>query len=62
MLGEKAFIYPKILQIFYMSPEVFISYSRNDQEKVCRIAEKLKARGLKVWIDLKGGYGGASKL
>ena len=37
-----------------MSPEVFISYSRNDQEKVCRVAEKLKAHGLKIWIDHQG--------
>ncbi len=54
MLREKAFICPEILQIFYMSPEVFISYSRNDQEKVCRVAEKLKAHGLKIWIDHQG--------
>jgi len=57
VLGEKAFIYPKILQIFYMSPEVFISYSRNDQEKFCHIAEKPKARGMKVWIDHRGIQG-----
>ena len=37
-----------------MSPEVFISYSRNGQEKVCRVAEKLKAHGLKIWIDHQG--------
>ena len=54
MLREKAFICPEILQIFYISPEVFISYSRNDQEKVCRVAEKLKAHGLKIWIDHQG--------
>ena len=45
MLRVKSFICAEILQIFYMSPEVFISYSRNDQEKVCRVAEKLKAHG-----------------
>lgn len=37
-----------------MSPEVFISYSRNDLEKVCRVAEKLKAHGLNIWIDHQG--------
>ena len=54
MLGKKAFIYPEILQIFYMSLEVFISYSRNHQEKVYGVAEKLKAHVLKVRIDHQG--------
>ena len=34
-----------------MSPEVFISYSRNHQEKVCGVVGKLKAHVLKVRID-----------
>ena len=31
--------------------DVFLSYNRKDQDAVRRLANKLKHRGLKVWID-----------
>ncbi len=34
-----------------MIPDVFISYSREDQQKVVKLVEHLRARGLSVWMD-----------
>ena len=33
------------------SAEVFLSYSRDDQERVLQLAEKLRAAGVSLWID-----------
>lgn len=46
----------KHVWIFYcrgtiMNFDVFFSYNRNDKLEVIEIAENLKARGLKVWVD-----------
>jgi hypothetical protein len=34
--------------------DVFISYSREDQDKVTALAEKLRASGVAVWMDVGG--------
>ena len=34
-----------------MSPEIFISYSREDQHQVVRLVEYLRKQGLAVWMD-----------
>ena len=34
-----------------MIPDVFISYSREDQQKVVKLVEYLRERGLSVWMD-----------
>ena len=34
-----------------MIPNVFISYSREDQQKVVKLVEYLRERGLSVWMD-----------
>jgi len=36
-----------------MKPEIFVSYSREDQAQVFPIVEKLRERGLNIWIDKK---------
>ncbi len=40
-----------------MKPEIFVSYSREDQDQVYPIVEKLRQRGLKIWIDQEGIHG-----
>jgi len=40
-----------------MTPEIFVSYSREDQEQVFQVVEQLRAEGLKVWIDQQGIQG-----
>ena len=40
-----------------MKPEIFVSYSREDQAKVFPIVEKLRERGLNIWIDQEGIHG-----
>ena len=39
--------------------EVFLSYSRSDQQRVLELAEKLRASGVSLWID-QGGLDAAS--
>ena len=34
-----------------MSPDVFISYSREDQQQVVKLVEHLRGQGLNVWMD-----------
>ncbi len=41
------------------SADVFISYSREDKERVLDLAERLRAAGVSVWID-QGGIDGAT--
>ena len=45
-----------------MKPEIFVSYSRADQAQVFPIVEKLRERGLNIWIDQEGIHGAYSKL
>ena len=40
-----------------MKPEIFVSYSRADQAQVFPIVEKLRERGLNIWIDQEGIHG-----
>jgi tetratricopeptide (TPR) repeat protein len=40
-----------------MSPEIFASYSREDQAEVFLIVDKLRERGLNIWIDQEGIHG-----
>ena len=40
-----------------MKPEIFVSYSREDQAQVLSIVEKLRERGLNIWIDQEGIHG-----
>ncbi len=40
-----------------MTPEIFVSYSREDQEKVFQVVDQLRVKGLKVWIDQQGIQG-----
>ncbi len=40
-----------------MNPEIFVSYSREDQAQVFPIVEKLRERGLNIWIDQEGIHG-----
>ena len=35
------------------APDVFISYSRSDQQVVLRLAEALEAAGWRVWVDIE---------
>ncbi len=39
--------------------DVFISYSRDDQDRVHELASRLRAAGVSVWID-QGGIDGAT--
>ena len=34
-----------------MSPDIFISYSREDQQQVLKLVEHLRGQGLNVWMD-----------
>ena len=34
-----------------MSPDIFISYSREDQQQVVKLVEHLRGEGLNVWMD-----------
>ena len=34
-----------------MTPQIFVSYARSDQEQVFPIVEKLREKGLNIWID-----------
>ena len=40
-----------------MPPEIFVSYSREDQAQVFLIVDKLRERGLNIWIDQEGIHG-----
>jgi TolB-like protein len=40
-----------------MPPEIFASYSREDQAQVFPIVNKLRERGLNIWIDQEGIHG-----
>ena len=40
-----------------MTPEIFVSYSREDQEQVFQVVDQLRAEGLEVWIDQQGIQG-----
>ena len=34
-----------------MSPDIFISYSREDQQQVVKMVEYLRGQGISVWMD-----------
>ncbi|HIL73033.1 MAG TPA: TIR domain-containing protein, partial [Verrucomicrobia bacterium] len=34
-----------------VSPDVFISYSREDQQQVVKMVEYLRGQGISVWMD-----------
>ena len=34
-----------------MSPDVFISYSREDQQQVVKLVDYLRGQGLNIWMD-----------
>ncbi|MDB4712637.1 TIR domain-containing protein [bacterium] len=40
-----------------MPPEIFASYSREDQAQVFPIVDELRERGLNIWIDQEGIHG-----
>ena len=40
-----------------MPPEIFASYSREDQSQVLPIVDKLREKGLNIWIDQEGIHG-----
>ena len=40
-----------------MPPEIFASYSREDQAQVFPIVDKLREKGLNIWIDQEGIHG-----
>ena len=40
-----------------MTPQIFVSYARSDQEQVIPIVEKLREKGLNIWIDQEGIHG-----
>ena len=42
-----------------MSAEVFVSYARSDRERVLQIVERIRSKGIRVWVD-EGGIHGAS--
>ncbi len=42
-----------------MTADVFVSYSRNDKDKVHALIEKMRQRGITVWVD-QGGIDGAA--
>ena len=42
-----------------MAAEVFISYSSQDQERVVKIADKLRSAGVSIWVD-ESGIGAAT--
>jgi TolB-like protein/Flp pilus assembly protein TadD len=41
------------------SPDVFISYSREDKDRVFELVDRLRAAGVRLWID-QGGIDGAT--
>jgi len=40
-----------------MTPQIFVSYARFDHEQVFPIVEKLREKGLQIWIDHEGIHG-----
>ena len=42
------------------NPDVFISYSRKDQERASAICELLNRNGISYWIDKEGKYSGSN--
>ena len=40
-----------------MDPKIFVSYSREDHNQVIPIVDKLRERGLNIWIDQEGIHG-----
>ncbi len=42
-----------------MSADIFVSYSRQDRDRVLAITRRLEAAGISVWID-QGGIDGAT--
>ena len=42
-----------------MSADVFISYSSNDQDRVVKLADRLRAAGVSIWVD-ESGIGAAT--
>jgi hypothetical protein len=40
-----------------MTPQIFVSYARSEQEQVFPIVEKLREKGLQLWIDHEGIHG-----
>ena len=40
-----------------MTPEVFISYSRDNSEEIFPIVDRLRSFGLNIWIDQEGIHG-----
>ena len=40
-----------------MPPEIFASYSRENQAQVFPIVDKLRERGINIWIDQEGIHG-----
>ena len=42
-----------------MTADVFISYSREDKDRVIELAQKLREAGVSLWID-QGGIDGAA--
>ena len=43
--------------VAHMTPQIFVSYARSDQEQVFPIVEKLREKGLNIWIDQEGIHG-----
>ena len=46
-------------EISFMPADVFISYSSNDQDKVVKLADKLRSSGVSIWVD-ESGIGAAT--
>ena len=43
--------------VAHMTPQIFVSHARSDQEQVFPIVEKLREKGLNIWIDQEGIHG-----
>lgn len=50
----------KISSVIVQAPNVFISYSRKDQEQAYAICELLNKNGIPYWIDKEGKYSGSN--
>ena len=56
--ADESCYYRKTSSVIVQAPNVFISYSRKDQEQAYAICELLNKNDISYWIDKEGKYSG----